>query len=574
MEEKDEMIGKVITDYTITRKIASGSFGDVYRVEKNDGQRQALKRIFKSKINTDELKRGLKEEVRVMGMFDHPNLLKCIDCFETETSYYLILPICNNGSLRNYLGKRGVEYLPESSAVSILRELACGFKELHKQKVMHRDFKVDNVFVNNDRVLIGDFGCVSTGMKRADEDVGTGHYKAPEILDKKPYSNQVDLWALGLTFYELLYADYPFGLCFNEVDVRRAQKTKSGENLKFPTFNKVSDECKNLLRAMLTEDPEKRLRWKELFHHKLFDQTIQKEIDEAPEYIQKACLTTIQILLKNTLEKNKNDVFQKSKLDPQDTFYDNEISKPDQEPQWKQVIATNVDQDRQQLIQGDNNDVIFAKRIEKIYLHEQSRIIFIGAASLKLMDQAEQIPNHPYINLVAIAFAFMAKKSAQYFRTMMNSLNERRNLFNLEHFVEWTNHRRFQDYQQNITLEYDMANTQRYQLVYPRLSKYNFAPFEHNLLLALGDDNLEVPAIQEILTSKLNEMNQYICQDYYIQSNTEVFKGVLYAYVYLRFAIDDMQHIPFAAVETFDWKNFYKRLDWADLDQLRALAGI
>lgn len=75
---------------------------------------------------------------------------------ESASNYYLVMPLCNNGDLSKFMEKKGVNHLAEPDAVFVLQQVALGFEALHKQNVMHRDFKMDNLFLNDDNVLIAD----------------------------------------------------------------------------------------------------------------------------------------------------------------------------------------------------------------------------------------------------------------------------------------------------------------------------------------------------------------------------------------------------------------------------------
>lgn len=79
-----------------------------------------------------------------------------------------------------------------------------GFKILVKNKIMHRDFKIENLFLKNDKILIGDFGISCKGIEKSNEVVGSYLTMAPEVLNLKPgeyYNNKIDLWSIGFVYY-------------------------------------------------------------------------------------------------------------------------------------------------------------------------------------------------------------------------------------------------------------------------------------------------------------------------------------------------------------------------------------
>lgn len=86
-----------------------------------------------------------------------------------------------------------------------------GFRALHEKKVMHRDVKLANIFLNDDVVVIGDFGFAKMG-EVAYTNLGTPVTMAPEILltNNAKYNSKADLWSIGVCFYNLLFGDIPF----------------------------------------------------------------------------------------------------------------------------------------------------------------------------------------------------------------------------------------------------------------------------------------------------------------------------------------------------------------------------
>lgn len=90
--------------------------------------------------------------------------------------------------------------------------MACRY--LHDKKIIHRDLKLGNLFLNDDmQVKIGDFGLATTldyDGERKKTLCGTPNYIAPEMLDKKGHSFEVDIWAIGCILYTLLVGKPPF----------------------------------------------------------------------------------------------------------------------------------------------------------------------------------------------------------------------------------------------------------------------------------------------------------------------------------------------------------------------------
>lgn len=163
--------------------------------------------------------------------------------------------------------KRGKTRLSEAEAIFFLKQVALGFKELHRHKIMHRDFKVDNLFMNDATIVIADLGFAKMGQDFATTHCGSPAYMAPEIFEKKKYTNRTDLWSVGVTFYELLFGVMPF-TGSSHTKLHDHIKTASGDRLDIPRHrNDISKECEEVLKGILTYDISKRMTWSQFFNH-------------------------------------------------------------------------------------------------------------------------------------------------------------------------------------------------------------------------------------------------------------------------------------------------------------------
>lgn len=131
-----------------------------------------------------------------------------------------------------------------------------GFKVLHKNRIMHRDVKLANMFLNNDRVIIGDFGFAKQGVDSTKTRLGTPITMAPELLMSKEtaYNNKADLWSIGVIFFQLLFGKTPFE-AKNYNDLKNKIKIQSGDKVQFPANIPVSAQCKKLIIQLLQFNP-------------------------------------------------------------------------------------------------------------------------------------------------------------------------------------------------------------------------------------------------------------------------------------------------------------------------------
>lgn len=116
-----------------------------------------------------------------------------------------------------------------------------GFKELHKHKIMHRDFKLANLFLNDDKLIIGDFGFAKSGVSVTTTKLGSPITMAPELLlstsNKLTYTNKADLWSIGVCFFQMIFGQLPWNVQTME-ELQHKVQTESGARLRFP-----ADKC-------------------------------------------------------------------------------------------------------------------------------------------------------------------------------------------------------------------------------------------------------------------------------------------------------------------------------------------
>merc|ERR1712151_1149077 len=97
-------------------------------------------------------------EVTIMTQINHPNIVHCKEFLTTPTNHYIVMNICNNGDMSQYMKNNGYHLFNEQTAIFFLKQIACAFTELRKRQIIHRDFKLENLFMHDETLLLGDFG--------------------------------------------------------------------------------------------------------------------------------------------------------------------------------------------------------------------------------------------------------------------------------------------------------------------------------------------------------------------------------------------------------------------------------
>ncbi len=154
-------------------------------------------------------------EIEVLKMCQHPNIISLVDIFQSSEYYYIVLDYMAGSDLFDYMQAKDFN-LGEERVREITYQMALGLKYLHKYGIVHRDLKLENVMMTDATLKsvpkLVDFGLAKMigPNEKAEEPFGTLGYVAPEILEKKPYGVQCDLWSLGCIVYALICSSLPF----------------------------------------------------------------------------------------------------------------------------------------------------------------------------------------------------------------------------------------------------------------------------------------------------------------------------------------------------------------------------
>ncbi|KAK2957228.1 putative Cell cycle serine/threonine-protein kinase CDC5/MSD2 [Blattamonas nauphoetae] len=247
---------------TIIEQIGCGSFGIVFKAKKDD-KLFALKRIPREQDNYDQVVKEIQNMVTFQKSETNPDGFDgCVhfyECFELGNHYYLVMELCENGTLEKLLEEmiQNQTSFPEKTLWDFACELSDSLVVLKQKRIIHKDIKPENIFIgNDDKLKLGDMGLSSQKTSTLDPTYigrGTPRFKAPEIVMGKSYDIRCDVWSLGVTLYLLTEQQYPFPQT-SEDDLNKAIKYGDVPEITAP----VSDEWKNLIMWMLRKDPDER----------------------------------------------------------------------------------------------------------------------------------------------------------------------------------------------------------------------------------------------------------------------------------------------------------------------------
>ena len=251
-----------IGDYEIVAKIAEGGMGTVYKARrKTDSLIVAIKIIPATAAKNQVLLQRFKREFEVAKQLDHPNIVKAIEYCGHVATPFLVMEFVDGESLGQKIERDGK--LSETESIRIMAQVCQGLHRAHKQNLIHRDVKPDNVLVTPDGVAkLTDLGLVKDiegelNLTRTGRGLGTPHFMAPEqFRNAKDANVRCDVYSLGATLYMMVTGKMPFEGC-GPLD---AWMKKS--NSEFPPPKElepsVSDRVDWAIRRSMSADPELR----------------------------------------------------------------------------------------------------------------------------------------------------------------------------------------------------------------------------------------------------------------------------------------------------------------------------
>ncbi|MCS6820614.1 MAG: serine/threonine protein kinase [Microscillaceae bacterium] len=260
------MIGEQILNYKITSKIGEGGMGAVYLAMHTQIERKAaIKVLHPTYVNNPIIRERFKNEAATMARLKHPNIVDLYDYLEAPTGLYLIMEYVEGKPLDEYIAKISGP-LSEEKAIHIFSKVLDGFEYAHRQGVVHRDIKPSNLIITPEfDVKILDFGIAkllsnSKTQTKAGMKMGTVLYMSPEQVKGTDVDNRSDIYALGVTLFQLVTGKCPY----DEEKVTEYEVYHSILNEPLPRaktfYPKVSEKMQQIIDKATAKKPEHRFQ--------------------------------------------------------------------------------------------------------------------------------------------------------------------------------------------------------------------------------------------------------------------------------------------------------------------------
>ena len=244
--------------YRINARIGHGGMAEVYEATDIINKRKVAIKMIREDVMVNPINlRRFQNEATIASSLSHPNIVKVFNHGTIEGRPYIANEYVKGQTMKEMLDFRAS--IPVAEAVGYMLQLTSALFYAHQHNIIHRDIKPQNIYVMPDGTIkLGDFGiaqadCIDDGLTKPSEIVGSVHYLAPEISQGKPASIQSDIYAAGVTFYELLTGHVPFEKD-SAVNVAVAHVKE-----KFPPVKKYIPTCPKEIERIIAKATKKRL---------------------------------------------------------------------------------------------------------------------------------------------------------------------------------------------------------------------------------------------------------------------------------------------------------------------------
>jgi len=256
-ERKGDLTGREVQGYRIGRLLGRGAMGTVYEAVQVSLERAVAFKVLSPELAADP---GFVDkfisEARAAGRLSHANIVAVFDVGQHEDLRFYSMEYMAGGSVEDLLRREGP--LPFARTVPIVFDAARGLEFAEKHGVIHRDVKPDNLMLGTDgAVKICDLGIATHRSVPGVEISGSPVYLAPEHAQGQPIDHRVDLYSLGVSWYQMLAGEPPFsGRSPREVILKQIHEAPPPLRERAP---EVPPDVAELVHRLLAKDPAERV---------------------------------------------------------------------------------------------------------------------------------------------------------------------------------------------------------------------------------------------------------------------------------------------------------------------------
>jgi len=258
----------VLVLYTLQLK--SGSFATVCRgTHRSTGRKVAIKCVLRKDLPPAD-DAAIFDEVAILASLNHPHIVPLIDFFDEKDCYFIVMELMSGGDLFDRIGKK--KAYSEADARDLIVKMLKAVAYCHSRRIAHCDMKPKNLLLmsddNDSYIKLADFGFAARlhQPKSLSKQCGTPFFVAPEILMRKGYDQQSDMWSVGCIIYLLLSGNLPF---MGRSQKELFRKIVAGKfDFEEDEWLDISDDAKDLVRRLLVLNPDDRMPAADAVRHK------------------------------------------------------------------------------------------------------------------------------------------------------------------------------------------------------------------------------------------------------------------------------------------------------------------
>ncbi|XP_037744389.1 caM kinase-like vesicle-associated protein isoform X2 [Chelonia mydas] len=274
-EEKNyNSVGDITDKYEIGELLSAKEFCELCLARERRTDRLVVCKRFRKKDGR-KVRQAARNEILILKMVSHPNILQLIDTFETRREFYIIQELATGGDVFDWILDLGC--YTERDASSLIRQVLEALAYLHSLRIVHRNLKLENLVYHTQqshaKVVLRDFYLSRFENGAITEPCGTPEYLAPEVIARQRYGRPVDCWAVGVILFILLSGNPPF-YAEEEQESGRGQDRQlfrqilAGEySFDPPYWDEISPAAKKLVSQLLDVDQDQRITAQEALAH-------------------------------------------------------------------------------------------------------------------------------------------------------------------------------------------------------------------------------------------------------------------------------------------------------------------
>ena len=199
--------------YEVLKRVGSGGMADVYMAKDHKLNRNVAVKVLKSEYVEDEkFLKKFETEAQAVARLSHPNIVNVYDVGIEDGINYIVMELAEGMTLKEYIRRKG--YLSPKETVEISLQIASAISHAHKNHIIHRDIKPQNILVSEiGNVKVTDFGIAkatsSNTVTSTATAMGSVHYISPEQAKGRFCDEKSDIYSLGVLYHVLLTNKLP-----------------------------------------------------------------------------------------------------------------------------------------------------------------------------------------------------------------------------------------------------------------------------------------------------------------------------------------------------------------------------